>query len=79
MEILLQFWGGAFYLINKVFFALAEGKKQAVKRKLKLCGWGIYILGVPAWVIILLGEQNWIAASIEAGGKIQKEVCLPWF
>ncbi|MCK9175412.1 MAG: hypothetical protein M0O96_09065 [Desulforhopalus sp.] len=68
METLLQFWGGAFYLINKIFFALAEGKKQTVKRKLKLCGWGIYILGVPAWVIILLGEQNWIAASIEAGG-----------
>lgn len=68
MDIALQFWGGGSYLINKIFFALAEGKKQTIKRKLKLYGWVIYIFGVPAWVIILLGEQNWIAASIEAGG-----------
>ena len=68
MDIALQFWGGGFYLINKIFFALAEGKKQNIKRKLKLYGWAIYILGVPAWVLILLSKQNWIAASIEAGG-----------
>lgn len=68
MDIALQIWGGCSYLINKIFFALAEGKKQSIKRKLKLYGWVIYIIGVPAWVIILLSEQNWIAASIEAGG-----------
>ena len=68
MDIALQFWGGGFYLINKIFFALAEGKKENIKRKLKLYGWAIYILGVPAWVLILLSKQNWIAASIEAGG-----------
>jgi hypothetical protein len=68
MDIALQFWGGGSYLINKIFFALAEGKKQDIKRKLKFYGWAIYILGVPAWVIILLSKQNWIAASIEAGG-----------
>ncbi len=64
----LQIWGGSFYLINKILFALAEGKNQKIKRNLKLNGWAIYIFGVPAWVIILLSEQNWIAASIEAGG-----------
>ncbi len=68
MDIALQFWGGGSYLINKIFFALAEGKNQNLKRKLKLYGWTMYIFGVPAWVIILLSEQNWIAASIEAGG-----------
>jgi hypothetical protein len=68
MDIALQFWGGGFYLNNKILFALAEGKKQNIKRKLKLYGWAIYILGVPAWVLILLSKQNWIAASIEAGG-----------
>jgi hypothetical protein len=68
MDIALQIWGGASYLVNKIFFAVAEGKNQNVKRKFKLFGWAIYIFGVPAWVIILLGEQNWIAASIEAGG-----------
>lgn len=68
MDIALQIWGGCFYLINKIFFALAEGKRENIKRKLKLYGWVIYLIGVPAWVIILLSEQNWIAASIEAGG-----------
>jgi hypothetical protein len=68
MDIALQTWGGGFYLINKILFALAEGKKQKLKRQLKIYGWVIYILGVPAWVIILLSKHNWIAASIEAGG-----------
>jgi len=68
MDLALQFWGGCSYLINKIFFALAEGKSQHQKRTLKLLGWSIYILGVPAWVVILILHQNWIAASIEAGG-----------
>ena len=33
-----------------------------------MSGWCFYILGVPAWIIILASKQNWIAASIEAGG-----------
>ncbi|BHH84936.1 hypothetical protein [Desulforhopalus sp. 52FAK] len=68
MDIALQLWGGSFYLINKVLFALAENKAEDLQRKLKLFSWAIYILGVPAWVIILIGKHNWIAASIEAGG-----------
>lgn len=65
---LLQAWGGGFYLTNKILFALSEDKTGQLKRRLKIIGWIIYILGVPAWVIILVGDNNWIAASIEAGG-----------
>lgn len=68
MELILQIWGGLFYLINKILFAFAEGQQGLAKKKLKVSGWMIYILGVPAWVIILIDHQNWIAASIEAGG-----------
>lgn len=68
MDLVLQIWGGSCYLLNKILFALSEGKKQNIKRILKLYGWAIYILGAPAWVIILLCKQNWIAASVEAGG-----------
>lgn len=68
MGLVLQIWGGGFYLCNKILFSVAEGKKQSSKRQMKIVGWLIYILGVPAWVIILLSDQNWIAASIEAGG-----------
>lgn len=68
MDLILQIWGGGFYLINKILFALAESKQDALQKKLKIIGWIIYILGVPAWVIILVGHQDWIAASIEAGG-----------
>jgi len=35
---------------------------------MRVFGWVAYIIGVPAWVVILVGNQNWIAASIEAGG-----------
>ena len=67
-DLLLQIWGGGFYLLNKVLFALAEGKEVSLKRQLRLAGWLIYIAGVPAWVMILVAKQNWIAASIESGG-----------
>ncbi len=68
MDLVLQIWGGLFYLTNKICFALAEGKEKNKKRQLKIIGWTIYILGVPAWVAILIFKHDWIAASIEAGG-----------
>ncbi len=68
MDLVLQAWGGGLYLLNKVFFALAEGRPEATKRKLSIIGWTVYILGVPAWVIILVSKHDWIAAAIEAGG-----------
>lgn len=68
MNIILQVWGGSFYLLNKVLFAIAEGREARVGKTLKIVGWIVYILGVPAWVIILGGHNDWIAASIEAGG-----------
>ena len=68
MDLFLQAWGGGLYLLNKVFFALAEGRQEKTKRKLRILGWAVYILGVPAWVIILVSKHDWIAASIEAGG-----------
>lgn len=66
MNLILQIWGGLFYLTNKILFAFSEGKPE--RKKIRISGWIIYILGVPAWVIILISHQDWIAASIEAGG-----------
>ncbi|NNL43576.1 MAG: hypothetical protein HKO79_13900 [Desulfobacterales bacterium] len=68
MDLILQIWGGSFYLINKICFAIAEGKERNRNRQLRIVGWAIYILGVPAWVIILIIKHDWIAASIEVGG-----------
>lgn len=67
MEWILQIWGGGFYLLNKILFSVAEGQPAQRKRSITIKAWIIYILGVPPWVIILVGHQNWIAASIEAG------------
>jgi len=47
---------------------LQKEKKKNTQRRLKIIGWIIYLSGVPAWVIILIGKHDWIAASIEAGG-----------
>jgi nicotinamide riboside transporter PnuC len=68
MDLILQLWGGGFYFLNKVFFALAEGRQERVKKDLRTIGWVVYLLGVPAWVLILVDKHDWIAASIEAGG-----------
>lgn len=68
MDLFLQIWGGGFYLFNKILFVVSEGKEAQLKRKVKIAAWVIYILGVPPWIIILFGQQNWIAGSIEIGG-----------
>jgi nicotinamide riboside transporter PnuC len=67
MDLALQAWGGGLYLLNKIFFAVAEGQLEANQRKLRMAGWLVYIFGVPAWVIILVGKHDWIAASIQVG------------
>src|SRR3989344_4935469 len=64
MEILLQLWGGLFYLFAKIFLARAEGEENS---KWRTWGWITYLLGVPPWVIILALNQNWIAMALEAG------------
>jgi hypothetical protein len=66
MEIFLQYWGGAGYFLAKVLLVRAEFVEK--DRNLRLVGWFVYLLGLPAWVIILISRQNWIAAAIETAG-----------
>ncbi len=66
MNILLQIWGGGFYLLSKILLSRAQGKSDS--QSLKIAGWAFYLLGVPAWFILLASRQDWIAATIEAGG-----------
>jgi len=71
MLIVLQIWGGLFYLLNKIFLSLAERKENqntVGKSRWRIWSWIIYILGVPPWVIVLVYGRNWIAAALEAGG-----------
>lgn len=68
MDLLLQIWGSSCYLANKVLFSVSESRTASQKKTLKTIGWVVYIIGVPAWVTILIIHNNWIAASIEAGG-----------
>jgi hypothetical protein len=66
MDVFLQLWGGGFYLLAKILLSHAEGLRH--DRNWRVAGWGMYILGLPAWVVLLAGRQNWIAAANEAGG-----------
>jgi hypothetical protein len=66
MELLLQIWGGGCYLLNKIFLSRSEGKLDG--RTVRIWGWAVYLLGLPAWVIILVMKRDWMAATIEAGG-----------
>ena len=66
MNIVLQIWGGGFYLLSKILLSRAQGK--ADNKSLKIGGWVFYLLGVPAWFILLATRQDWMAATIEVGG-----------
>lgn len=65
---LLQFWGGFFYLLNKVFLSRAERSVGEKEKKWRVACWVVYLIGLPAWVAIFVMNRNWIAAAIEAGG-----------
>jgi len=66
VETFLQYWGGAGYFLAKVLLVRAEFVEN--NRNLRLVGWFVYLMGLPAWVILLAGRQNWIAAAIETAG-----------
>ena len=69
IAMLLQIWGGLFYLLNKVFFSQAERSKTVHGRKIwRIRSWLVYLAGLPAWVVVFISEHNWIAAGVESGG-----------
>ncbi|MDP8079370.1 nicotinamide mononucleotide transporter [Phocoenobacter skyensis] len=68
MGLVLQIWAAGFYLLNKFLFAVAEKKQGESRKKLKMGAWISYLIGVCAWIVILAGENNWIATAVEAGG-----------
>ncbi|MBG0791382.1 MAG: hypothetical protein H0S80_12895 [Desulfovibrionaceae bacterium] len=69
METLLQIWGGACYLLNKICFSRAERSADRVaNRTWRLWSWGVFLAGLPAWVTVFVMEHNWIAAAVESGG-----------
>lgn len=64
-DIVLQVWGGIFYLLAKIFLSYAEGNGDS---KWRIFGWLAYLIGIPAWIIVLAQNHNWIAMTIELGG-----------
>ena len=69
LNIMLQLWGGTFYLFNKLFFSKAErAVNQRHRQKWRLRAWTAYLVGLPPWVFIFISERNWIAAAVESGG-----------
>lgn len=64
----LQIWGAVFYLLNKVFFSMGErAHLTVIKQKWLIWAWLVYIIALPAWVIVFISKNNWIAAAIEGG------------
>ena len=67
--LLLQIWGGVFYLLNKMCFSRAERSKSIKKKQTwRIRSWVVYLAGLPAWVVVFITEHNWIAAAVESGG-----------
>lgn len=71
MEVFLQIWGGVFFLLNKVFFCFMERNIQFIwgyTIPWKILSWIVFLVGVPAWIILFVADHKWIAAALEAGG-----------
>lgn len=69
LNLLLQLWGGAFYLLNKFFFSWAERAVSVqIQQSRLILAWSCYLIGLPPWVFIFISERNWIAAAVESSG-----------
>lgn len=69
LNLLLQVWGGAFYLLNKILFSRAERSVNLQTQQSRLMlAWVCYLIGLPPWVFIFISEHNWIAAAVETSG-----------
>ncbi|MBI2055136.1 MAG: hypothetical protein HYT39_03515 [Candidatus Sungbacteria bacterium] len=72
MHQVLQWLGGGFYLLNKIFLSFSEHARnrgdEVRARKWRIASWAVYLVGLPPWVIIFVSWRNWIAASVEASG-----------
>lgn len=72
MHHLLQWLGGGFYLLNKIFLSFSERARnrgdELKARKWRIASWAVYLAGLPPWIIIFASWHNWIAASVEASG-----------
>jgi len=70
LDQLLQLTAGIFYLLNKILFSSSERSlnqnNKANVKKWKIAAWAVYLIGLPAWVIIFIKEHNWIAAALLA-------------
>ena len=65
IDLLLQIWGGLGYLLAKIFLAISEGMENG--RKLRIIGWFSYLIGIPAWVILLVNNNDWVIAANDIG------------
>lgn len=79
--ILLQLWGGVFYLLNKLFFMYAEWSYDpGNQKKWKRWAWSVYLIGLPPWLAVFYYEHNWIAAAVESSGvpSMLLGLCSTW-
>ncbi len=67
---LLQTWGGVFYLLNKIFLSRKERSPEKGRewRLWNIAAWAVYIVGLPAWLVILYRENDLMVTLVEAGG-----------
>ena len=70
-HLVLDLVGGVLYLANKVFFDIMErrdGRDAVAFLFWKRMAWIVYLLGLPAVLIVFYQEKNWIFGAVELGG-----------
>lgn len=72
---ILATWGGWFYFFNKLAFVLGEGIHRSEGRwaepylpLFEQAAWFLYLVGLPAWVVLLWYREDFIVSFIEMAG-----------
>jgi hypothetical protein len=70
MQIIVEVWGGLFFLANKFLFAASErvSDNPEVWRLRRMGAWACYLIGIGPWLFIFWQNDNWIALGVELSG-----------
>lgn len=64
---LIAWWGGTLFLLNKCFF-LGTEIYPSRDQEFRVRSWQVYLVGLPAWLIVFYYKSDFIALAVEAAG-----------
>ncbi len=82
--LVLEILGSLMFLFHKTILFLCERKEHQLAKNgtqhfhagWRFIAWQGFLIGLPAWLIIFVMKENWIALSVEGLGLLSVFLCM---